>query len=54
MIKSNITLSQSRYIELVSKKFRMLDCNPSNTPMEQNLKINSCENENLRTNKLLG
>lgn len=45
-----VTLSQAKYIETVLKKFRMFDCNPVKTPMENNLKIVQDENDVI-TNK---
>ncbi|CAM8892736.1 unnamed protein product [Rhodiola kirilowii] len=41
----SIALSQSHYIEKVLKKFSYLNCSPSNTPMDPNVKLlpNACE-----------
>lgn len=45
-----VTLSQSRYIETVLKKFHMSECNPVKTPMECNLQIKR-DNNNIVTDK---
>lgn len=49
--QGEVILSQSNYINLILKKFRMQECNPCRTPMEQNLKIEPCNNVNLMTKK---
>jgi hypothetical protein len=39
-----LVIHQRKYITDISKRFNLLNCNPSNTPMEANLKLNSDEN----------
>ena len=47
-MKDCITLDQETYIEIVSGKFSMQDCNPSKAPAENNLRlVKATEDEKL-------
>lgn len=46
-----VSLSQSKYIDHILKRFRMSGCRPKNTPMETNLRIEENFDDSLTTKK---
>lgn len=44
--KDCVTLDQERFIDSILQRFNMIDCKPSDTPMEVNLKLKKAENDN--------